>query len=364
MKLLTSWKENDYKISVTTPYPFLRTVEVNFVAEGPKLYIIATGEWRKDLKAIPMVKVRDESFIAEEIDEESAKRLFRKKYGQAHIEKYFQGSVTAYALSPGVVKYDPDQVISTSFDESSGLYERNIREDFTQLHMRAVSGEMLKKYYFKGAEILDIGAGVMFETRKYISTSRITAVENSPSFRELILKQFNEQQLKKLVVCSSLNEISATGQEFDIIFSTFGYLELNNMERTIGCVKELLNVNGLFIAGFWNSKGFIDNLLSFIQGDGSYVSCKMEGLVPVGHSRYSLAAFTHKLVDFEKISGVKIQEVSGVCTIIPPYNYRLSQKFSRSKTIRKIDSILGRIRFLATYSDFILVVLKKTEQVS
>ena len=364
MKLPTSWKESDYKISITTPYPFLRTVIVNFVSEKPKLYIIATGEWRKDLETIPMVKIDGVNFVAERIEEEFVIDLFRKKYGQAHIEKYFDGSLAAYALTHGTIKYDPDEVISGAFDESSEMYEETIHEDFTQLHMRAISSETLRRYYFDGAEILDIGAGVMFETRQFISTSRISALESSPYFRELILKQFNDEELKKVDVYSSFNELTVSDQKFDIIFSTFGYLELNNLERTLENVKDLLKFQGFFIGGFWNSKGLIDNLFSLIQGNKDYTSCKMKGLVPVGHSRYNLAAITHSIGEFEHVAGIKLQEASGICTIIPPYNYRLSQKLSRIKAFRKLDRFLGRFRFLANYSDFIVVVLKKTEQIS
>ena len=354
-----SWKESDHSLNITTPYPFLRSVKVNFAMASGKLHIIATGEWHRDLELIPMAYVGNESYIAEKAETEYVLGLFQHKYGPRHIEKYFTGTVVAYSLTPGTVSYRPETVIAKIFDGSSDTYEMDIRKDSTQEYMRAISGATLQRHYFKDAELMDLGAGVMFETRRYISKSRLSAVEGSSSFQELIRGQFTADEKENLEIYNSLSDAAVSGRKYDIIFSTFGYLELNSLEQTLERAKGMLNNQGIFIGAFWNSKGFIDNVFSMIRGNTEYVSGKREGLVPVGLSRYSLAAYTHKLSDFADFDGFSLEEVRGACFIIPPYNYRLSQKLSKNAMFRKLDEFLGKIPAFAKYSDFIILVLRK-----
>lgn len=354
-----SWNASDYSISITTPYPFMRTVKVNFVEEKGKLHFIATGEWRKELDMIPLVYIDNESFIVEKADSKYVLGLFGKKYGQAQLDRYFKGTLVAFSLSPGVFNYKPETVIVNISNDSSENYEQAITENSTQQYMRETSKEILEKYYFSGAELMDLGAGVMYETREYITKSRITAVESSPVLQEHILEQFTLKQLQNLEIYPYLDNAAVSGRKFDIIFSTFGYLELNSLKQTLEYVVDMLSPRGVFIAGFWNSNGFLDNLFSMIQGHSEYVSGKRKGLVPVGQSRYSLTSFTHILSDFSQLDKLKMLEFQGICTIIPPYNYKLSKRLSRSVLFRTIDRFLGRIRYFAGYSDFIVVVLGK-----
>lgn len=354
-----SWKEDDYSLSITTPYPFLRRIEVNFVINRGKTFIIAVGDWRMDIGLIPMVFIDGQGFVAERTDTEPALKLFLGKYGQFHLDKYFKGEIAAYSLSPGLIDYNVKSVVAKVFDDVAETYEQIIRENATQLHMRAISREILMKYYFAGAGILDLGAGVMLETGHLASTSKLTAVEGSFSLQELIRKQFEEGKPGKVDIYGSVQDLLEKGMEYDVIFSTFGYLELNNLKETLMEARKLLKPGGVFLAGFWNSKGLLDGLLSLVQGKKEYFLEKRNGMVPAGQSKYNLAAYAHRISDFKNVQGLKIREMRGICTIIPPYNYALSRRLSQRGLIRKLDNFLGKLPIVNNFSDHVIVVLTR-----
>ena len=354
--------ENDeMNLEIELPEPYLSTYLVNYIKEDPRFYVIVTGEWGRKVKNCSFVYIHGEVYSAREENLDPLVELFRRKYGQEHIDRHSMSSGTGFVLEkidkPSKNRYE---ILESEFDEVSKNYESTVRGNPVEVYMRDRTSNLLSSFAKDDMSILEIGCGTFMEAAAIRSRVRITCAELS-----------NEMIVKARENCRSLDNIEVemlkvssgfvkTEKKYDIVFTTFGYLDLEKIETIEATLKENLKTGGIFIGAYWNRLGLLDLLISILLGRIKYVKQKIRGMVQPDFSRFTTATIPKNPMRFSKIQGFSLIKKLGVCTIIPPYNFiRVAKRLENNKALFGMDKLVSSIPLIKNFGDYIIVVLRR-----
>lgn len=364
MKLYLSFRKNrDFSAELVISGPFQRVVKVNFVVKDKKTVVMPTGRWINDLEIYPYATIDGVKVKGSFEPADDYKELFKNKYGSEHFIRYFRDVERVVVLEPfnGDPSYN-NEVLGLIFDHVVEQYFEEINSNWIQKYMRKRTVEILQKYAKDGDKILDLGCGPASEVLEIGKHVVVTEVDVSKD--ALRKSQEVHNGIRNTTEWVLIGENCEISGNFDIIFSSYGYLNLENINRVADLLDKNLKDGGYFIGTFMNRYGFLDILLSLVQNRRNYIRERLGGRLTVNDSRYNSLSFPMTPTIFEKLNGMKKKHLRGVCAIIPPYNYgRLVNFGNKIRFLPFLDRILGETPVLWAGSDYILFVYQKVGQV-
>lgn len=361
---LYSEKYNDRSIRLTIGGPFQRELRLNFVESEGKIIVIPTGEWVDELKIYPFAKVGSTYLRAYFENIGNYANLFTDKYGKEHFDRYFKGveSIVVFQPTDGEPEYNLD-ILGKIFDRVVDDYIVEIQSNWVQRYMREQTTRLLNEYATDGCSIIDLGCGPNSEVFSLGKRVRLTEVDAS----EVSLRRSKEMHPKaeadvKWILAEGNENFSET---YDIVFSSYGFLNLEDPKKIVNILNYNLKNGGYFIGSFLNKYGLLDLFLNFVQGRGGYVRERISGKLTANYSRYNSLSFPREPGFFDTLDGMERVSRAGVCSIIPPYNYKkLISMASKLDFIKRIDSAVGHLPILWSCSDYIIFAYRKTGAVN
>ncbi len=340
-------------ITVLTPSPFRRRIQLNFVSREGRYYVIPTGSWLEETGRSKLITDMDgNSYSLVETPIEEVSDLFIAKYGHDHFKRHFGESRTAYFLGEPAGRHDTSYLIEEYFDSIADSYADSVISDPIQSHMRDVAGSFLKKNLVKGGSLLDLGCGPMLETSGLKNTVRLEGADISSKMLEAASRRLQDSGVELRKTDMSLE--GSFGQ-YDVIFSSFGLTELVRPEILRGFLDAHLKSGGKFVFALWNRFGAVDLALSALKGRTGYISERIRGKVHPGTSRFALYVEAVRPGQIIPPDRYRIVEKKGLCLLTPPYNYTF---FSRQKLLLelagKFDSIFSKSALFAPMADYTL----------
>ncbi|MGC8562397.1 MAG: class I SAM-dependent methyltransferase [Thermoplasmata archaeon] len=325
-----------------------------------KTIILPTGNWIKELEIYPYATMDGAKVKASFEAVDNYKELFINKYGIEHFNRFFKDVNSVAVLEPrgGEPGYD-SKMLGLIFDLVVDQYYDEINSNWIQRYMRERTAEILERYAKDGDNILDLGCGPNSEVLGIRKRVKTTEVDVSKAALKMSKEMHggNKNGIE-WVLMEGDGKVSGN---FDIIFSSYGYLNLENPNNVADLLDKNLKKGGYFIGSFMNRYGLLDLLLSLLQNRRSYIRERIGGRLTVNYSRYNSLSFPRTPTFFERLGGVKKMYLRGVCIIIPPYNYKRLVNFGNNiGFLSFLDRIIGRIPLLWSGSDYIVFVYQKT----
>jgi ubiquinone/menaquinone biosynthesis C-methylase UbiE len=356
---LFSEEDEPGELQVITGGLFGRKITLNFVTVNDGFAVIPTGKWIEDIKIFPVVSINGKIYEAEFKDLYLFKEVFIRKYGMEHYLKYFSGAEEAVLFKPysgdGDYSYD---AIGRYFDHISQHYIKGIQENKVQTLMRQTVIELLSKTISDGNTVLDLGSGPNSEILQIDKNISVTEVDVSNKMIEISKKNnVNPKMNVKYLLMRSIDDIEG---QYDIIFSTFGFLNIESIKNIRKIINEHLKKGGYFIGTYMNKFCLTDVLLSLLMGKFEYIRERISGKLSANFSRYGILSFPRGPGFLREIGLDSIILKNGMCIILPPYNYiRLNRWIEKFPLIYQLDRILSQLPLVSEYSDFIMFIGKK-----
>ncbi|MEM4089585.1 MAG: class I SAM-dependent methyltransferase [Thermoplasmatales archaeon] len=337
--------------------PFRRTVEINFVKDGDSFIIIPTGSWAREISIYPYVRL-DGAVLKASFDTlEKYGEMFRKKYGPEHFNRYFSKTnisivLTPWKDQPGYTYEDLGKI----FDIANENYISNVSANWVQLYMRDESLKLLRRYVKNGDRILDLGCGPMSEALSLGSDISVTEVDVSETaLRES--KKFRTKNVDHIL----FNGPESISDVYDVIFSSYGFLNVEKKENVMAIIERNLKSGGVFVGSFLNKFGAMDIFLNAVLGRLTYCRQRVAGILPVNFSRYNILSYPREPNYLLDTGLVLKEERRGVCLITPPYNFTgLVNAFGDGLIVRRLDSFLCGLPLAWFFSDYVLFAYRKS----
>ena len=354
-------KRDDFAISICLPEPYRTCHEVNFVKVDDRVAIIPTGDLKRRILNCGFLELDGREYSATVQNLDLVEGHFRAKYGDAHFEKYFGRETDALMLEidttngKGIYR-----ILENEFDQAASEYDLRITTNPVERYMRFRTSEILRHYCKPGSAILDIGCGTLRELAGLPDDVTITCAELSDSMiseaRRASYELGLQERVEYLKVSSGIVE---TERKYDIVFSSFGYIDLENIGNITASVTGNLKQSGIFIGCFWNRHGMLDFLLSLLKGKFAYLRQKTDGKVYPDHSRFSTVTFPKDASEMRKIKGLVEIERLGICLILPPYHMTRALKLlDHVPGLYALDRFMSRLPLIKNFSDYVAVVMR------
>ncbi len=358
-----SLKNSDFYMEVQLPDPYLSVELVNYIQEGDGFHIIVTGEWKRKLENCGYATVNGQIYSISEEKIDVLIPAFEKKYGTSHLEVHNMRSGTAYNLRrTDQARKTRYEILEAEFDQLSENYEKSVKSNPIEVYMRKITSDILSQIVHDGMNILEIGCGTLIEASAIRSNVYLTCAEIS---NEMISraqeksKQLKQVELETLKVSRGYFK---TEKKYDVIFTTFGYLDLEVTETIEATLKENLKMDGIFIGAYWNRFGLMDILVSTLLGRYKYVKQKIAGMVLPDLSRFTTATTPKGPFAFSNMEGFSEIKRLGLCTIIPPYNFnKVAKRLVNKRLLFAIDKLVSSLPIIKNFGDYVVVVLKRED---
>ncbi|EQD59777.1 methyltransferase type 11, partial [mine drainage metagenome] len=223
----------------------------------------------------------------------------------------------------------------------------------------SITGEALRKHAKKGFKILDIGCGTMMETRQLAGDCFVTGIDASTLMLDQAKSFIDPSNLDRVEFLKVGAELKQDIGKFDIIFSSFGYLESSSLEQFLSYAESHLSEEGKIIFTLWNRLGLMDILLSIATLKIGYLGRKLVSSGDITIGRYPLPVHPRLPRNTSK-RNLRLKELSGICVILPPYNYtRLGCVLLKHGILARLDRILSRVPLFRYLGDFSLLVMAR-----
>ncbi|MCL4451965.1 MAG: class I SAM-dependent methyltransferase [Candidatus Thermoplasmatota archaeon] len=355
------FKNSEFYLEVELPDPYLSVYLVNYIQEGNGYHIIVSGHWKRKLKNCGYAKVNGQIYSAHEEKIDVLIPAFEKKYGNGHLEFHNMHSGTAYILEPNDqsirTRYE---ILEAEFDDISENYENFVKRNPVEVYMRETTSNVLSQIVHDGVSILEIGCGTLIETSAIRANVYLTCAEISNEMIHLVQEKSNLIKQVNLETLKVSSGYLKTDKKYDIIFTTFGYLDLEDAETIETTLKENLKTGGIFIGAYWNRFGLMDIIMSTLLGRYKYVKQKIAGTVLPDLSRFTTATLPKSPLAFSSMEGFSEIKRLGLCTIIPPYNFnKIAKRLGRKGLLFAIDKAVSSLPIIKNFGDYIIVVLKR-----
>ncbi len=355
-----SWKENE-ALTITLPCNQGRKVNALFVEKDGQIAVIPNGEWKEAVIAANSAIVNGLRYTVTPVEVGSVIQEFIEKYGEERIIRYFHGSSNALLLKIAnkADHYDGVDLTSRYFDLIAGKYESEVNSNPVQVYMRSITGEALRKHAKKGFRVLDIGCGTMMESRQLVGDCFVTGMDASALMLDKARGSIDPLNIDRVEFLKVGAELKQDIGKFDVIFSSFGYLESSNLEQFLTYAESHLSDEGKIIFTLWNRIGLMDILLSIATLKLGYLRRKLVSRRDIPGTRYPLPVHP-RLPRNTSGKTLRLEEVSGICVIFPPYNYtRLGNSLLNHRALVRLDRILSRLPLFRYLGDFSLLVMAR-----
>ena len=361
---LSSKKSSNFDLKITIAGPYQRDLKLNYVTKNEKIIVIPTGGWIEELRLFPYARMNSTTLKASFDGVKDYAKLFVDKYGQEHFDRYFNGcnETVLFEQVEDEPKYD-SQILGAVFDRTIDRYLAETNSNWVQKYMREQTARVLDRYARDDNSILDLGCGPDSETLRIQRRVDVTEIDVS----EIALKRSREIHEKdgnniRWILQRNNSEFHGV---YDIVFSSYGYLNIESLPTIARILDDDLKVGGFFIGSFMNRYGMLDLLLSLFQNRGKYIRERVAGWLTVNDSRYNTISFPRTPDFFDKLKGMRNQYRRGVCSILPPYTYkRLIELAERLRFVRFLDELVGDFPLIWAVSDYVIFVYKKTGPVT
>ncbi|MGC8505371.1 MAG: class I SAM-dependent methyltransferase [Thermoplasmata archaeon] len=354
-------KRDDFAISICLPEPYKTCHEVNFVKIDDRVAIIPTGDLKRRILNCGFLEIGGREYSAKVQSLNLVAGDFRAKYGDVHFEKYFGGETDALMLETDTTKRKSIyRILESEFDQAAADYDIRITTNPVERYMRSRTSEILRRYCKPGSSILDIGCGTLRELSGLQEDVTVTCAELSDSMILEAKRASNELGIQKRVEYLKVSSgIVETHRKYDIVFSSFGYIDLENMGNIAASVTHNLKESGVFIGCFWNRHGMLDLMLSLLKGKFAYIRQKTDGKVYPDHSRFSTVTFPKNASAMREIRGLKEIEKLGICLVVPPYHMtRALRLLDHMPGLYALDRFMSRLPLIKNFSDYMIVVMR------
>lgn len=343
-------------IVVTTPEPFLRKITLNFVYLKGKAVVIPEGKWMDETGEKRLVLDRSGKVLRMvPLPVSEVSESFVVKYGADHFKKYFGAAETAYALEYSDESNDISGMVENYFDRVSASYQEDVLSDPVQAYMREITADALEAQSPDGSRVLDLGCGIMLESSPLWKRVKLEGADISGE----MLKKASERFPSGSGVVLRKTDMMLNGEfgKYDIIFTSYGFLELVPAGIIRAFLKDHLERNGKFIGVFWNRLGIADLVLSALTGKFTYIRDKISGRIPPGGSRFPFCVEIRRIRDILPRDGFDIIARSGICFSMPPYNYTFWRKIrGYREAAHRVDAIFRNSSALSSFSDYTMVI--------
>ncbi len=256
---------------------------------------------------------------------------FEATYGKERLSRWFgseMGCVTLRKSNDGVPYY---RAVETLFDESAPMYDRVVRSNRFDLHLRTVALEILRRQFGSGDRVLELGCGTGLETIPLAEAGvEVVALDiSSGMLRELERKaQAAEVHGRIETRQAPISDLSRIVDEFgpgsfDGAFSHFGSL---NCEPHLDAVPEalhrLIKPKGRISLGVWNRTCLAEMVLFGIAFRPGRALARFQPSVPVGETRFGVPVFPYSPGEMKRLFSplFSLDDAVGVSVLMPPYN--------------------------------------------
>lgn len=304
--------------------------------------------------------IEEQYFSKEIVDVEIVKAAFIEKYGNKHVLHHFQSAALAIALRP--LKYGPfcENEIQNIFDSISSSYAEEVTKNPVQNYMRQRTSSVLMKYVRSGDSVLDLGSGPMLETLEVPFDIELTAADISGGMLYEAEKRARNRGRFNVAYVKTDMHLAGNFSQYDIIFTTFGLLELLSPKTIAEFASKHLKGRRILILSFWNKFGLMDNILSVATGRGlKYFKQKLTGKVYPGRSRFPVEVLSASMSEISKALPADPVEKEGICLVVPPYCYtNLIGKFRFDGLLTAVDSAASKLPGAWLLCDYVVAVFR------
>lgn len=327
------YTEENRVTEIYIPWPFDRKHKVRIYSDDSP-YIIVSGRLLEILSLFPYVSIEGKSYFLQRADID---------------ERVNNQSIRMDLIECGEWRFDVDEIIGKVFDQENLEYEIKVGKNPVQSYMRHRTKELLNEYAGHFRKILDLGSGPNPETITLSEKSELYCYDVSNVARDKIIEK------NKNIKLVDKNYLLNTDEEFDLIFSSYGFLEIADMSMLSRLIERNLKSGGLFIGCYLNRFGLLDIILNFLLMRKEYLKEKFKGNISGNFSRYTLAVNLRKREEFERM-GLNIVHIESVSSLIPPYYFTgLIDKLNIDK-LTVLDSRISKFPLFRNFGDFICLV--------
>ena len=257
--------------------------------------------------------------------------MFEAAYGKQRLSRWFgseMGCVSLLESNDGVLYH---RAVEDLFDQSAPTYDRVVRSNRFDLHLRTVALETLRNLFRPGDRVLELGCGTGLETIPLAEAGvEIVALDISGGMlRELNRKGRSASVQGRIetrqMSISDLNRIVGDlgPGSFDGAFSHFGAL---NCEPHLGSLPEtlhrLIKPQGRVSLGVWNRTCIAEMLLFGVALRPARALARFQSSVPVGKTRFGIPVFPYSPGEVKRLFSpfFSFESAVGASVLMPPYN--------------------------------------------
>ncbi len=346
-------KETD-TIELNLPFPFTRTIAVNYAELHPDYIVILTGPRSTVLQSCKLLTINGRWYMAWPFEFQKALSLMMAKYGAEHVDHYFtNGDAAAYRISPYSGNVNLAETVRMTYDKISSTYLDEVGSSRLQMELRKKTSGFLSSFLAHGMSVLEIGCSNAVEFKDALKPGldiQYHCVDVSPA------------ALRKACSLSGIPESSFALWDYgifkvegmyDLIFSTFGALDTMTVKDIRAVLERNLKPGGILVGTILNRISVMDVIMSAITGKWVYARDRIHGNMYPGYSRYPMHVFCRNPERFLMDLGLEIMDFRGISLISAPYNYgRVNSILSRFPGLFGIDELLSRNRFLARFCEY------------
>jgi len=311
------------EVEIYIPPPFEKKESILFIKSEDGEFVKLNKKTESVLRIFPFFQLRG-SFYETLMEGENILNNENGYYRVRRVEKF---------------EYDPEEVVARIFNLENKYYENHLKDNPVQRYLREFSSDLLNRFTKEGSRVLDLGSGPVPETLSLLNKCEVYFYDISEVALSNIKRRY---PAAKTLGKESLLKLQ---EKFDLIFTSFGFLEMANTDFVNSIIEEKLRAGGLFIACYLNRLALLDLLLNISQFRIRYVFERLTGSIDGNHSRFSLGI---RLVKERNIasSGLNIIDSYSICALVPPYYYRnLNERLNISNLIRMDRSISNLFPF-------------------
>jgi SAM-dependent methyltransferase len=252
-------------------------------------------------------------------------------FGRHRILQWFGAKVGCVTLTEAAGNIPYYGAVEAMFDHSAPNYDRVVRGNPFDLHLRSVALSRLRAMFSAGQRVLELGCGTGLETIPLAEAGvDMVAVDiSSGMLDELDRKALSASvrdriEIRKLAITdlSKIFEEFGSGS-FDGVFSHFGALncepQLNGLPAVL---HELVKPDGRVSLGIWNRTCISEMILYGIDLRPGRALARLQSSVPVGSSRFGVPVFPYSPGEVRRLFSpfFSAENAIGVSVVMPPYN--------------------------------------------
>jgi SAM-dependent methyltransferase len=251
-----------------------KAVELTFTELGSELYLVAsdpTAAWARESVRAPVTilwpdgteEVRIGELVWEAEKAAQVLEMFRRKYGDAAWERFYQGRSRILRLRPATDPRPPrfEDIVRAEFDSLAERYTERVEQNPFAKYIRLRSAERFGRAFGGHDPILELGPGTGIETLELLRAGhRVIAVDISPRMIELLHHRAVEAKLDSRLETrvGSIGQLPSILHDLPSgsiggVLSTFGALNLDpHLDRLPAELTRLVRPGAVFFAGILN----------------------------------------------------------------------------------------------------------------